>query len=375
MLFLVIAFVLALLYLAIQLQYIYYWKKIKPASIPPGYIPTSPVSILIVARNESASIQSCLQGILAQNYPDRLVEIIVIDDHSTDDTANKVLAVPDDRIQLLRLGNYTEYIHLPAYKKSAITLGIAKSNHEIIILTDADCHHTPDWLKTMVYAIEKENAVFQTSPVLLIPGKSLLEKMQEAEMLAFMLITGSGIQSRIHDMANGANMAFRKSAFQTIHGYEGNFNYSSGDDMFLIEKMRSIFPNKIHFTKSKEAIAWTYGKTKWSDLIRQRLRWASKNQGLQNKSITIIWSFVGLYHIALLVFVILPFFHITSWRPFLIMLSTKWVADYFVLQQSASFFNRFSVLRNFIPSQILYSWYIFIMAINMVVGKKGDWVR
>ena len=375
MTFLVIAFVLALIYLAIQLQYIYYWKKIKPVSVPPGYIPTSPVSILIVARNESATIQSCLQGISAQNYPHQLVEIIVIDDHSTDDTANKVLSVQDDRIQLLRLANYKEYIHLPAYKKSAITLGVSKSNHEIVILTDADCHHAPDWVRTIIYAMEKENAFFQASPVLIIPGKSLLEKMQEAEVLAFMLITGSGIQSRLHEMANGANMAFLKTAFQEVNGYEGNFNYASGDDMFLIEKMRTAFPNNIHFTKSLEAIAWTNGKTNWSDLIKQRLRWASKNRGLHNQSISIIWSFVGLYHIALLVFVILPFFHIISWRPFLLMLSTKWVADYFVLQQSASFFNRFSVLRNFIPSQILYSWYILLIGINIILGKKGDWSR
>ena len=375
MLFLVIAFVLALIYLAIQLQYIYYWKKIKPVSVLPRYNPSSPVSIIIVARNEGAFIQSCLRGLLAQNYPGHLVEIFVVDDHSEDDTVSKVLSIPDDRIQLFRLSHYPEFIHPPAFKKSAIALGVSKASHDIIIMTDADCHHTPDWLKTIVAAMDKEEAVFQTSPVLLIPGKSLLEKMQEAEMLAFMLITGSGILSRFHDMANGGNMAFRKSAFQSVHGYEGNFNYSSGDDMFLIEKMRMAFPNNIHFTKSLEAIAWTKSKSNWSDLIKQRLRWASKNNGLHNKNISIIWSFVALYHIALLVFVILPFFNIISWRPFLIMLSTKWVADYFVLQQSASFFNRFSVLRNFIPSQILYSWYIFIMAINMALGKKGDWVR
>lgn len=60
--------------------------------------------------------------------------------------------------------------------------------------------------------------------------------MQEVEQITLMLITGAGITSRIHDIANGANMAFRKSAFRDVNGYEGNMQYASGDDMFLIEK-------------------------------------------------------------------------------------------------------------------------------------------
>ncbi len=69
MIFLVIALLLALVYLAIQIQYIYYWNKINPTLVPDAYIPSKPVSIIIVARNEEATITNCLQGILAQHYP------------------------------------------------------------------------------------------------------------------------------------------------------------------------------------------------------------------------------------------------------------------------------------------------------------------
>jgi biofilm PGA synthesis N-glycosyltransferase PgaC len=202
-----------------------------------------------------------------------------------------------------------------------------------------------------------------------------LEKMQEIEMLAFMLITGGGIHSGLHDLANGANMAFRKSAFQNVKGYEGNYHFPSGDDMFLIEKMRSVFPHHIHFTKSLEASAWTYGKTNWTDLIKQRLRWASKNNGLRNKNISLTWWFVGLLHISLFLFLLLAIFHVTTWKPFLILLSSKWVADYFLLHQAATFFHRISVLRHFILSQILYSCYLFLVCTNMLMGKKSDWTR
>lgn len=375
MTFLVIAFLLALVYMAIQLQYIYYWKKIKSTVVPEPYVPTQPVSIIIVVRNEEETITKCLQGILSQNYPRHLVEIILIDDHSEDHTVSSILSLQDERIQLLRLQHYPEFIHPPAFKKSAITLGVSKATSDIIVVTDSDCQHSPEWLKTVVFAMEKEHSVFQASPVVLIPGKSWLEKMQEMEMLAFMLITGSGIRSRLHDMANGANMAFRKSTFQSVNGYEGNYQYASGDDMFLIEKMHVAFPDKIHFTKSNDAIAWTYGKTNWKNLIKQRLRWASKNQGLRNKKILVLWGLVGLVHVSLLLFFLLALFQIIRWNPFLILLSSKWAADYFVIQQSASFFNRFSVLRNFIISQLLYSWYVLLIGYHIILSKKGDWNR
>src|SRR5689334_9563487 len=166
MIFLVIALLLAILYMAIQFQYIYYWKKIVPVSVPKEFIPSKAVSIIIVARNEGDTIANCLQGILSQNYPEHLFEIIVVDDHSEDDTVNKILSFKNDRVHLLRLSEYKEYIHPPAFKKSAITLGVSKATSAIILVTDSDCYHSPEWLTTVVFAMEQENAVFQASPVL-----------------------------------------------------------------------------------------------------------------------------------------------------------------------------------------------------------------
>jgi len=307
-----IALAIALVYMAIQFHYIFYWKKIKPVIVPDDFIPSTGVSIIVVARNEAGTILSCLQGILSQSYPVHLVEILVIDDHSTDETINQVLSLQNDSIQLLRLQHYPEYIFTPAYKKSAITLGVEKARNEMILVTDADCIQSKDWIRSVVYAFEKTNARFQTAPVLLMPGRSLLEQMQELEILVYTLITGAGIQSRWHDMANGANMAFTKKAFQSVKGFSGNYQYASGDDMFLVEKMRTAYPDQIHFAKSTAAAVLTKGKTSWSDLLKQRLRWASKNKGLANKNISLIWSFIGLFHFTLILFLLLAVFRVTK---------------------------------------------------------------
>lgn len=103
-----------------------------------------------------------------------------------------------------------------------------------------------------------------------------------------------------------------------VNGYEGNEQYASGDDMFLIEKMSMAFPGKIAFAKSLQATVYTGGKKNWSSFFKQRLRWAGKNKGLQQKAISRIWAFVGAYHIALLVFFVTALFHRTSSWPFLL---------------------------------------------------------
>jgi cellulose synthase/poly-beta-1,6-N-acetylglucosamine synthase-like glycosyltransferase len=368
-----IALGFSLCYFLLQAYYLLFWSKAPKVSIHSSYTPTEGVTVVIVARNEAQSIEACLQSILRQQYPDHLYEIIVVDDHSTDNTSDVVKGIADNRIRIFQLKDYPAFIKAPAYKKSGITLAVDKAKYETVIVTDADCMHEENWLRTIMYAFQHDAAVFMTAPVLLNPGKSMLEKMQETEQLTLMLITGAGITSALHDLANGANMAFRKSAFAQVNGYQGNEQYASGDDMFLIEKMRAAFPDKISFVKSTDATVYTSGKKDWASLLKQRLRWAGKNKGLGNKTINRIWVFVGAYQILLVVLLLTAIFHFTSSWPFLLVFCAKWTADYMLIATSAAFFKRTAVLRYFVPLQFFYTYYILRLGLMMILGKKGDW--
>ncbi len=370
-----IALGFAIPYLLLQIYYLFYWHKTKTASIPLDYIHSASVTIIVVAHNESKSIASCLQGILQQTYPAHLMEIIVIDDHSTDATIDEVQKIGSERIALYNLKDYPEYIKAPAYKKSAITLAVDKSTSEYIVITDADCVHSSQWLNTVVFGLEKNQNAFQTAPVILDGNNSLLSEMQETEQLVLMLITAAGITSGLHDIANGANMAFRKSAFLKVDGYTGNEQFASGDDMFLAEKMRKAFQGQIAFNKSIDVSVSTKAKTNWPSLIKQRLRWAGKNKGLESQTISRIWAFVGLYHFILLLSLAASLFNLISPIPFIILFVVKWFADFLVITTAASFFRKTSVLKYFVPLQFLYSYYILRLGLSMVIGKKGDWVR
>src|ERR1700751_2642595 len=66
----------------------------------------SKVGIIIPARNEERQISACIDSLLSQTYPAGLVEIIVVNDHSTDRTADIVRSFPGMRVQLMDLKDY-----------------------------------------------------------------------------------------------------------------------------------------------------------------------------------------------------------------------------------------------------------------------------
>src|SRR5579859_4533020 len=119
------------------------------------------ITVLVPARNEEENIGNCLQSLAAQSYPRGLFEVIVIDDHSTDDTAAIVKefavagplagttlarpladsAVADAplAVRYLPLAEEPRQGTLTAHKKFAIETGVARATGELIVTTDADC--------------------------------------------------------------------------------------------------------------------------------------------------------------------------------------------------------------------------------------------
>ncbi|EEI91615.1 glycosyltransferase, group 2 family protein [Sphingobacterium spiritivorum ATCC 33300] len=109
--------------------------------------PSTTVSVLIAARNEEQVIERTINCLLNQDYPKELLEIIVIDDHSTDRTAEIVRLYAVKGVKLLQMN---ESDKLNSYKKKAISNAIDIAQGEIIVTTDADCRMGRHWLSTVV---------------------------------------------------------------------------------------------------------------------------------------------------------------------------------------------------------------------------------
>ncbi|MCB0376599.1 MAG: glycosyltransferase, partial [Sinomicrobium sp.] len=205
------AFLIGLSYFLVIRFVLLHWEKFPLWSIPPEFCPSTHISILIPARNEAANIQTCLARVFSCQYSAELLELIVIDDHSTDETAALVgqLAAIYPGLRLLPLPKDR------AGKKAALAFGIEQAQGELIITTDADCQVPPQWLLYIVSLYQEQKPAFIAGPVQLSAAPSLLERFQALDMAGTMLITGAGIRSGTIHMSNGANLAYPKSVFQS----------------------------------------------------------------------------------------------------------------------------------------------------------------
>jgi len=116
------------------------WDDTPEWEVPERYIPETPITVIIAARNEEQYIETVIRSVLSQNFPSELIQLIVVDDQSTDATASLVKAISDPRLKLLTTDKSTG-------KKAAISLAINNAKSDLIICTDADCIAPSDWLR------------------------------------------------------------------------------------------------------------------------------------------------------------------------------------------------------------------------------------
>jgi cellulose synthase/poly-beta-1,6-N-acetylglucosamine synthase-like glycosyltransferase len=362
---------LGLAYFCLILYFLYHWSRLRLPAANSHFFSSTTVSIIVPARNEAANIETCLRAILNQEYPGHLMEVIVIDDHSEDETANIVKSIPDPRIRLITLVDYP--IQGQAYKKHGIQTAVQQSRGTLILCTDADCQMGPNWLHTMVAFFDQEKVQMLAGPVNFHQEKNLLERFQSLDFLGMMLLTGAGLQSGLMRMGNGANLAYTRTAFDAVGGFSGVDQLASGDDLFLMHKIEQSYPEQVKFLKSLEATVYTRAMPDWKAFFQQRLRWGTKNAAYQEWQITAVlglvfglcWAIIG----AALLSIVLPGFKYCL----LILLLAKIGADYLLLKAASTFFQRKDLLRVFWRAQILHILYIAFIGLWVNVHKQYEW--
>ena len=121
---------LSILYWYVIFYYSSGWKQLPAWEIPSDFHPSTRVSVLVPARNEEANIEACLSSVLNQKYPDNLLEVVAIDDHSSDRTFELAsrLAAQNPNLKALRLSDFEGLGDTLAFKKKAIEMGIDNSS-------------------------------------------------------------------------------------------------------------------------------------------------------------------------------------------------------------------------------------------------------
>jgi cellulose synthase/poly-beta-1,6-N-acetylglucosamine synthase-like glycosyltransferase len=262
------------------------------------------ISVVIAMRNEKQNLEKLLQSFSTQNYSQKDFEIIIVDDHSTDDSIKEVenWSAQLSSLTILSLNqNQTG-------KKAALTFGISQAKGEVIAMTDADCVLPKNWLGKIHEGFQDENTNMLVGAVALQDENQLFSQLQSLE-LASVIGTGMALAALGKPtMCNGANLSFRKKIFEQVNGYVGNEHIASGDDEFLMRKIQYNYPNSIHVLNPNESVVNTNPQASVRSFIQQRIRWASKwkiNSSLFARLLAVFMVVVQISWLAIILMLIL----------------------------------------------------------------------
>jgi cellulose synthase/poly-beta-1,6-N-acetylglucosamine synthase-like glycosyltransferase len=328
------------------------------------------VSVIIAARNEEKHILDLLNDLLKQNYQDDRLEIIIIDDRSADNTSgivNDFIRKNSSlKINLLKTADYNIL-----GKKAAINLGINHASGEIIITTDADCRVRPGWISSLISSFNDENVKMVFGAVDYFTGNKFSDKFQAMEFLG-LVASGAGASQAGHPfICNGANLAYRKDAYLKVNGFAGNEKYISGDDVFLLHKMKKEFGKRsIVFCKKTDAIVKTYPAPGLKKFLDQRIRWASKSKGYKDPLSIITTIIVFSYSLTVLLSCFAGFFDPKFFLISMGLLLFKMITDLPLMMGITGFTGQRRLMRWYILFQVIYPFYIVIAGSASLFNRR-----
>ncbi|MBO8191675.1 glycosyltransferase [Streptomyces oryzae] len=217
-----------------------------------------PVTVLIPAYNEEAGIESTVHSLLASTHPH--LQIIVIDDGSTDRTADLATWIDDPRVMVLRQPN--------AGKAAALNTGLAHARYDIVVMVDADTVFEPDAIYRLIQPLAHPAVGAVSGNTKVGNRRRLLGRWQHLEY-----VFGFNLDRRMFEVLEcmptvpGAIGAFRRDALMGVGGVSED-TLAEDTDLTM-----ALWRAGWRVVYEESAIAWTEVPSSLGQLWRQRYRW------------------------------------------------------------------------------------------------------
>ncbi|PAZ10522.1 bi-functional transferase/deacetylase [Streptomyces sp. SA15] len=219
---------------------------------------TEPVTVLVPAYNEEAGIESTVLSLLDSTHPD--LQIVVIDDGSTDRTAEIAASISDPRVEVIRKPN--------GGKAAALNAGLAVARHDIVVMVDADTVFEPDAVHQLVQPLAHPAVGAVSGNTKVGNRRGLLAKWQHLEYCF-----GFNLDRRMFEVLEcmttvpGAIGAFRRDALLAVGGVSDD-TLAEDTDLTM-----ALWRAGWRVLYEESAVAWTEVPTSLRQLWRQRYRW------------------------------------------------------------------------------------------------------
>nr|WP_321221842.1 glycosyltransferase [uncultured Psychroserpens sp.] len=362
-----IVFIIIILYVLLIGSFAYGFDKVQDFKLE-DISPKTKFSVIIPFRNEANNLPNLLTSISRLNYPKTQFEIIFIDDDSTDNSLELLESFDFKKTDISVVKNIRS---TNSPKKDAITLAISKSKYEWIVTTDADCNLPKFWLDAYDNYIQHNDANLLIAPVTLTGVTSFFKRFQLLDILSLQAVTLGSFGIKKPMLCNGANMAYKKSVFNKVAGFEGNAHIASGDDVFLLEKVKNLNFNAVHYIKNKEIVVTTQPEITFESLKSQRVRWAAKTSNY-NSVFSKITAIIVLFTNGFLVCLPLLYLaQIVSLKTLVYTFFIKFMIDFLLLFKSARFFDQTQFLSSYLFACIIYPFFnLYVAFVSVFTSYK-----
>lgn len=320
------------------------------------------VSVIVAARNEEQNILECLKSLAELDYPAEKLEIILVDDHSTDRTGEIIRNYINGKSQFKLIVPGTAIESLKG-KTNALANALKIVNGEIILTTDADCTVSPHWVKTI--ASYYQNDVGFVGGFTTQKSETIFAGMQAVDFIYLLAVAAGTINLKKPLSCIGNNMSYRKSVYDQVGGYE-NLPFSVTEDFNLLMAIHKLKKYKIIYPLDDGGLVTSKPCEDWKSLFWQKKRWGVG--GAESDLIgylVMAWGFFS--HIAMLLTPL--FFSLTA----LYLCLFKIVVDYFFVYPV---FNRLKLklkLSHFVAFEIYFIVYVVLLPFIVLLNRKVKW--
>ncbi len=323
-------------------------------------LPTA--TVIVAARDEENNIQRCLNSLGKLYYPDGKLEVLLVDDISTDRTGeiidefisgreNFKKIIPDDPKGKM------------VGKVNALATAIREAKGKIILTTDADCEVKPLWVKTIASYYKNDVGMVDSYTTQL--ANNSFGGMQAIDFIYLLLVGGGTINLGLPLSCIGNNMSFRKKAYDEIGGYEA-LPFSVTEDFTLLRAIYKLKKYKIPFPLEKDALVTSIPCPDLKSLYHQKKRWGVGGLGVPARGFFIMfWGYLASLFILLT-----PLFYSPVW---LYLVFFKIAVDFVVLYPIHQRMGITKNLKYFFVYQVYYILYVLALPFIVFTSRKVIW--
>lgn len=320
------------------------------------------VSVIIAARNEEKGLPFLIHDLVNQEYPLGKLEIIFINDRSTDLTETIIEEASENYsfIKNIKIEVKSEEM---TPKKYALTKGIELAKGEVIISTDADCRVGKLWVSSMAYDVIKNDSIsvgFSS-----IDDQTFFDQYQKIDFLGIITANAGAGGWNQYWSGTGQNLAYYKSDFLEINGFEPVKEKVSGDDMYLVQSISKIKNGSINIDPN--SFVRTEPMKKVKGFLNQRTRWSS-NAKLNVKRSPYFFLFLA-NSLLINIIIFFSFLFSTNWFSIFFM---KFIFDGLVIFLGSKLFNSNISFTPYLVWSFLQPIYIPFIAF-MGLQEKFTW--